>query len=215
MTKPTEAVLADALQLDADARAQIAAELHIHVGQRAEGVESAGNARKRACEVKDADESKWEQACSLAYEAWCHHIGGALKAAADRFAEADRIQRERSNHQPHLVDLWGIYHADHLRLMLRHLIANALEAMPEAGGTITLATSRDARGWILLEVRDTGRGMLPEVLERAMEPFFTTKAGRLGIGLNIANGIWRRHRGTLALRSQEGTGTQVRLSVEP
>jgi tetratricopeptide (TPR) repeat protein len=96
--------------------AQLLAELHIHVGQRAEGVESAVDARRRACEVKDADESNWEHACSLAYEAWCHHLGGAREAAAERFAEADRIQRERSNHQPCLVDLWGIYHADHLRL---------------------------------------------------------------------------------------------------
>jgi signal transduction histidine kinase len=107
-------------------------------------------------------------------------------------------------------------HADHLRLMLRHLIANALEAMPEAGGgTITLATSRDTRGWIVLEVRDTGQGMTSDVLERAVEPFFTSKPGHLGVGLNIANGIWRRHRGTMSIRSQEGTGSQVRLSIEP
>jgi two-component system NtrC family sensor kinase len=105
-------------------------------------------------------------------------------------------------------------HVEHLRLVLRHLIANALEAMPEAGGTITLATSRDTRGWIQLEVRDTGQGMPPEVQERALEPFFTTKPGRDGVGLNIANGIWRRHRGTMSIRSQEGAGTQVRLSIE-
>lgn len=105
--------------------------------------------------------------------------------------------------------------AEHLRLMLRHLIANSREAIPEAGGTITLATSRDARGWILLEVRDTGAGMSAEVLSRATEPFFTTKPDRLGIGLTIANGIWRRHRGTLAVRSRAGEGSQVRLGVEP
>ncbi|HEX8202827.1 MAG TPA: ATP-binding protein, partial [Isosphaeraceae bacterium] len=105
--------------------------------------------------------------------------------------------------------------ADHLRQMLRLLIANAREAMPEAGGAITLATSLDSRGWILLEIRDTGRGMPPEVLERAVEPFFTTKPGHYGVGLNIANGIWRRHRGTVSVLSQEGSGTQVRLGVAP
>ena len=54
-----------------------------------------------------------------------------------------------------------------------------------------------------------------EVLERAIEPFFSTKPGQLGVGLSIANGIWRRHRGTLSLKSQPGEGTTVRLCVEP
>jgi signal transduction histidine kinase len=67
----------------------------------------------------------------------------------------------------------------------------------------------------VLEVRDTGHGIPHATVERAVEPFFTTKAGHFGVGLSIANGIWRRHRGTLALRSQAGEGTTVRLCVEP
>ena len=104
---------------------------------------------------------------------------------------------------------------DHLRPMLHHLLVNAREALPEAGGTITLSSARDARGWVVLEVSDTGTGMSPEVLSRASEPFFTTKPDRFGVGLTIANGIWRRHRGTVSVRSQEGQGTQVRLGVDP
>jgi two-component system NtrC family sensor kinase len=102
-----------------------------------------------------------------------------------------------------------------LTAMLGHLIANAREALPPSGGSITLATGHDDRGWVVLEVHDTGRGMTPQEQERAVEPFFTTKAGHLGVGLSIANGIWRRHRGTLAIRSQLGEGTRVRLCIEP
>jgi signal transduction histidine kinase len=102
-----------------------------------------------------------------------------------------------------------------IRDMLRHIITNAYEAMPPSGGTITLVTGRDARGWVVLEVRDTGQGLPTHHVERAVEPFFTTKAGHFGVGLSIANGIWRRHRGTLAVRSQAGQGTTVRLCVEP
>ncbi len=101
-----------------------------------------------------------------------------------------------------------------LRTMLELLIANAQEALPPQGGVITLATALDDRGWVVLEVRDTGRGMTSQIQERAVEPFFSTK-GRPGIGLSIANGIWRRHRGTLALKSHHGEGTQVRLCVDP
>ncbi len=106
--------------------------------------------------------------------------------------------------------------AEQLRTMLDLLVANAREAMekgPEK--TIMLSTSIDSRGWVMLEVRDTGLGMAPEVLERAVEPFFSTKAGHIGVGLSIANGIWRRHRGTLSLRSRPGEGTSLKLCVEP
>jgi signal transduction histidine kinase len=106
-------------------------------------------------------------------------------------------------------------HPSQLRALLGHLIANAYEAMPDRVGTISISTATDARGWVVLEVRDTGRGMEAETLARAVEPFFSTKPGHLGIGLSIANGIWRRHRGTLSIRSQPGEGTQLRLCVEP
>ncbi len=106
--------------------------------------------------------------------------------------------------------------AEHLHSMLDLLVANALEAMASDGEkSISFSTSVDPRGWVMLEIRDSGRGMEPEVLEQAVEPFFSTKGGHLGVGLSIANGIWRRHRGTLSLRSRPGEGTVVRLCVEP
>lgn len=106
-------------------------------------------------------------------------------------------------------------HADQLLAMIGHLIRNAEEAMPGGGGMITLSTSVDNRGWIAVEVSDTGPGMTPEIQERAVEPFFTTKHGHMGVGLSIANGIWRRHRGTLALKTKPGEGACVRLCVDP
>ena len=106
-------------------------------------------------------------------------------------------------------------HADQLRAMIHHVIQNAEDAMAGTGGMIALSTAIDGRGWIALEVVDTGPGMTPEVQERAVEPFFTTKNGHMGVGLSIANGIWRRHRGTMALKTRPGEGTRVRLCVNP
>lgn len=107
-------------------------------------------------------------------------------------------------------------HDVHLRTMLTLLLENAREAMVVGGArTVSFATSVDARGWVCLEIHDSGRGMPPDVLERAVEPFFTTKPGHMGVGLSIANGIWRRHKGTLSLRSGPGEGTLLRLCVEP
>ena len=106
-------------------------------------------------------------------------------------------------------------HADQLSAMLFHLIQNAEDAMSGSGGSVRIATSVDDRGWIAIEIQDTGTGMPPEIVERAVEPFFTTRHGHMGVGLSIANGIWRRHRGTLALRSRPGEGTLARLCIDP
>ena len=106
-------------------------------------------------------------------------------------------------------------HDAQLRAMLSLLFQNAYDAMPPSGGTIAVSTATDGRGWNVLEVRDSGHGMEPWVLERAVEPFFSTRPGRLGVGLSIANGIWRRHRGTLSIQSRPGEGTKMRLCVEP
>ncbi len=101
-----------------------------------------------------------------------------------------------------------------LRSLLGYLIRNAREAMIGGAGKISFTTRMDPRNWVILEVRDEGIGMTPEVLKRATEPFFTTKPGRSGIGLSVAHGIWRRHRGALSIESQPGEGTMIRLAVE-
>jgi signal transduction histidine kinase len=106
-------------------------------------------------------------------------------------------------------------HEAQLRAMIAHLIQNSLDSLPSKGGTVRVSTSTDNRGWNVLEVCDTGRGMTTETLERAVEPFFSTKPGHLGVGLSIANGIWRRHRGTLSVQSRPDEGTCLRLCVEP
>ncbi len=148
-------------------------------------------------------------------------VVGDTPVLLDRLAE-DVVEEECARSRPgvlwqsHLTPVAPIKgHDVQLREMLRHLIQNAIEALPAAGGTITVSTSVDDRGWVVLEVRDNGIGMSAEVQERAVEPFFTTKSGHLGVGLSIANGVWRRHRGTLAVRSWRGEGTSVRLCVEP
>jgi signal transduction histidine kinase len=99
--------------------------------------------------------------------------------------------------------------------VLRLIAENAVEALPGGKGTITLTVRPGSRDWTSLELRDNGGGMSPEILDRAAEPFFSTKEGHRGLGLTIARGIWRRHRGSLVIESQPGEGTTVRLTVPP
>jgi len=93
-----------------------------------------------------------------------------------------------------------------------NLCVNAVDAMP-GGGTLTLATRREPGGGVALEVRDTGEGMPPEVLAKAMEPFFTTKPlGKgTGLGLSMVFGTMKAHDGVLDLESRPGAGTRAIL----
>ena len=96
---------------------------------------------------------------------------------------------------------------------LMNLCVNALDAMP-GGGRLTLATQRGAEGQVHLAVTDTGQGMLPEVLQRAMEPFFTTKpVGKgTGLGLALVYGVMKSHGGRVEIASEVDRGTEIVLS---
>ena len=102
-----------------------------------------------------------------------------------------------------------------LRAMLVRLVQNAREALPGGCGTIDFSTLTDSRDWVVVTIRDSGSGMSQEVQRRATEPFFSTKPDRAGVGLTIAQVIWRRHRGALAIESRPGEGTTIRLSMWP
>jgi PAS domain S-box-containing protein len=95
---------------------------------------------------------------------------------------------------------------------LMNICVNAVDAMP-GGGTLTLRTRRVGPGKVEVRVRDTGEGMSPEVLKRAADPFFTTKAQGKGTGMGLAMvyGTMQAHGGTLEILSQLGQGSEVVL----
>ncbi len=111
-----------------------------------------------------------------------------------------------------------------LELALLNLLVNARDAMPN-GGRVTLGTGNRPAGhpdlppdlepgdYVLLSVVDTGTGMPPDILARALEPFFTTKSFGEGSGLGLpqAFGFARQLGGTLRLHSSPGGGTAAQL----
>ncbi|MEQ9503143.1 MAG: PAS domain-containing protein [Deltaproteobacteria bacterium] len=105
-----------------------------------------------------------------------------------------------------------------LQSALLNVAINARDAMSQETGTLHIRTrnvpvldsthpSLPLGQWILLEVDDNGAGMAPEVLERAIEPFFTTKGdGGTGLGLSTVYGFVKQSGGFVAIDSQAGRG---------
>jgi len=93
-----------------------------------------------------------------------------------------------------------------------NLCVNAVDAMPE-GGTLTLRTRLWGADEIEVVVADNGAGMPKAVLDRALEPFYTTKAvGKgTGLGLSMVYSTVKAHGGRMELESEPGRGTRVRM----
>ena len=86
-----------------------------------------------------------------------------------------------------------------LQQVLLNLIINAIEAMRDVGEQERelLISSRNEADGVSVEVRDSGPGFTPEVLDRVFEAFYTTKPGGLGLGLSICRSIIEAHNGRL------------------
>jgi len=96
--------------------------------------------------------------------------------------------------------------------VLINLITNAIQAMDsQPGAKIILRGFLSRQGRVVIEVEDNGPGIKPEVLEKIFVPFFTTKEQGTGIGLSFSRQIMHRHKGTITIRSEEGTGTTATL----
>ncbi len=112
----------------------------------------------------------------------------------------------------------------HLEMALLNVVINARDAMPN-GGSLTVSTSKmhlngnapahhlPPGDYVCLEVADEGTGMPPHVIERATEPFFTTKpTGKgTGLGLAMAHGFLQQSLGRLEIDSEMGKGTTIRM----
>lgn len=110
----------------------------------------------------------------------------------------------------------------HMEMALLNVLINARDAMP-AGGKVTVATATlqdqdkvaghhlPQGSYVVLCVHDEGQGMTPEVLQRATEPFFTTKSPGTGLGLAMVHGFVQQSHGRLEIESTPGKGTVVRM----
>ncbi|MBV8592386.1 MAG: PAS domain S-box protein [Acetobacteraceae bacterium] len=96
-----------------------------------------------------------------------------------------------------------------MQQVLLNLVRNAMEAMAAVEvRELAISSTLDAEG-VCVSVRDSGPGLAPQVLSRLFQPFVTTKADGMGIGLKICQSIIEGHGGRIAARQEGGGATFV------
>jgi signal transduction histidine kinase len=92
-----------------------------------------------------------------------------------------------------------------------NIVLNSIQSM-EVPGSITITTGLSDNN-ILLSIKDTGKGIPEELIQKITDPFITEKEGGTGLGLAIASRVIKNHNGKLKIHSQPGIGTEVVISL--
>src|SRR6202051_4527879 len=100
-----------------------------------------------------------------------------------------------------------------LQQVFMNLILNAIEALKETGGELTIKTELGQGGQLLISVSDTGVGLPDENTDQIFNAFFTTKPQGSGMGLAISRSIIESHGGRLWASANNGRGATFQLTL--
>jgi len=97
-----------------------------------------------------------------------------------------------------------------------NIIKNAIDAIGEKGGTITIKTFNSENNKLICSIVDNGDGMDEHLFKDIFKPFFTTKqTGKgIGLGLYIVYEIIRDHGGNIEVKSKKGEGTDFSFTLQ-
>ena len=105
-----------------------------------------------------------------------------------------------------------------LQQVIVNLILNAIEAMSavEKGARkLSISTEQSQSGGVLVAIRDSGPGIDAEKIEQVFQPFYTTKASGMGMGLSICRSIIAAHGGRLWAEANQPVGAQFQFTLPP
>ena len=98
--------------------------------------------------------------------------------------------------------------------VIENLVLNALEAMNEKSGSLTIEAAQATAGAVAFSISDTGPGMSQHFIEnRLFRPFATTKRTGVGLGLYTCREVLKASGGSIEVQSIEGAGTTFRVML--
>ena len=137
-------------------------------------------------------------------------VAALLDRAIERF-ETEYAASSVSIYKNYSPDVAAVrFDAELMERAILNLLPNAAQASPP-GGTVTVKTRPAAEGGAEISVIDRGSGIEPAHLESVFNPFFTTKAEGVGLGLAIVSKIVDEHGGQVQVESKPGEGTVFRV----
>lgn len=137
-----------------------------------------------------------------------NEVLGDVVLFTNRFAKQADVRIEEQ-FEPGIPRVVG--DPDQLKQVFLNLVTNAVQAMEEQGGLITITTRSDG-DYVEVVVADTGPGIAPEDLQKVFDPFFTKRAEGTGLGLTIVHRIIDEHDGHIEVNSSpKGTTFTVSL----
>ncbi len=99
-----------------------------------------------------------------------------------------------------------------VEFVLINLVKNGIQAMDGVpNARLELVGENDKTQRVTIQIADTGKGIIPEAMDKIFVPFFSTKQGGSGIGLSLSRQIMLQHRGTLRVESEPGVRTVFTL----
>jgi PAS domain S-box-containing protein len=109
----------------------------------------------------------------------------------------------------------AIMSSDEFKQMIINLVKNSIQAIQERGEILIKTRNSTPDQTICVSIEDNGVGIKEETIPRIFDPFFTTKQNGegTGLGLSVVYGIINKYKGTIAVTSKEGKGTQVCLTI--
>ena len=136
-------------------------------------------------------------------------IENTLDLAMDRInlKNISVLRKFATNLCPIKVDL------EKMKIALLNLMINAVESMKENEGVLSIVTEK-RNGRCVINISDNGAGIPEEFLPRLFEPFFTRKPQGTGLGLTSTQNIILSHKGSINVRSIEGTGTTFTIALD-
>ncbi|MCM3362797.1 ATP-binding protein [Niallia sp. MER TA 168] len=108
-------------------------------------------------------------------------------------------------------NLTALCNVDQIKQVFINLVKNAIEAM-DNGGIINIEAKVDER-WIVVTIKDNGKGIPNEIKNKLGEPFYTTKEKGTGLGLVICYNIIAEHKGKIDFVSEDGVGTTFTIRL--
>jgi two-component system NtrC family sensor kinase len=105
-------------------------------------------------------------------------------------------------------------YASQLNQVFMNILTNATQAI-DGEGDIWIHLYKDNKGKAIVSIKDSGKGIAKEGLDKIFDPFYTTKSvGQgTGLGLSISYGIVKNHGGDIQVKSEGGKGTEFLVLV--